>query len=88
MTLYRPKGGFAVTEIAHLGVGARCCYNSVEFAIREEASEGERYNLYVFGKLKGDDCHIYNGTEISMSKEQLIKLAEYIMKEMGVRNDD
>ena len=87
MTWYRPKGGFAVTEIAHLGVGARCCYDTVEFAIREESSN-DRYLLYVFGKLDGDDEHMYNGTEISMTKEQLIELAEYIMKKMGVRNDD
>lgn len=86
MPLYRPKGGFAVTEKAYFELAGS--YNSVEFEIREPASEDERYNLFVFGKQKGDDCHIYNGIKIGMSKEQLIGLAEYIMEKMGVRNDD
>lgn len=83
MTFDRPGGGFAVTEIAHLGVGARCCYNTVEFAVREELSN-DRYLLYVFGKLDGDDEHMYNGIEISMTKEQLTELADYIKKKMEV----
>ena len=82
MTFDRPGGGFTVTEIAHLGVGARCCYDTVEFEVRK-ASSNDRYLLYVFGKLDGDDEHMYNGTEISMTKKQLTELADYIKITMG-----
>lgn len=80
----RPLGGFTVVEIAHLGVGARCCYESAEFEVRRDFS-GERLTLYVFGQLKGEDEHMYNGVEISMTEAQLAELAEYIKKNLEAK---
>ena len=80
MTFDRPKGGFAKTEINHYGVGAWCCYDSVEFRLQNEVADntGNTYTLVVFGRLDGKDRHMNNYTEIFMKKEQVAELIRYL----------
>ena len=78
MTFDRPKGEFAVSNISHLGVSARCCYNEVEFEVRDD--RGTMY-LYFFGKPRADeDRYMDNSIEVMMTKEQMLDLSDYIRR--------
>ena len=86
MTFDRPQGGFTVSEIEHLGVKARCCYNSVEFEVRRM---GNSTYLYVFGQLENEERYLNNYLEIRMTEAQMLELARFIGDRMdGFHADD
>ena len=78
----RPEGGFAKTEVSHYGVGAWCCYNSVEYEIRKH-ERSDTYSLFVFGQLEGKDEHMNNYTEVFMTREQVLELIKYLEKRVS-----
>lgn len=62
-------GGFAVFQIQHYGVSARCCYETSMFRVeRDRRPDG--MTLYVFGELEGEDRHMCNMCEVSLTGDQ------------------
>ena len=87
MTFDRPKGGFSVSEISHVGIVARCCYDSAEFELEEKMQcNGAPYFLHIIGKLDGEDekMKMLNGFRVSMTEGQVEELIDYLKKKMGV----
>ena len=76
MTFDRPKGGFTQSKIEHYGVGAWCCYDSVEFCLRD--SYDGKMEFSVFCKLDGEDRHMQNFTTVRMTREQIRELIRYL----------
>lgn len=71
------SGGFAVFQIQHYGVSARCCYKTSKFRLeRDRRSDG--MTLYVFGDLDGEDRHMCNMCEVSLTGDQARALRDML----------
>lgn len=77
MTFDRPKGGFTQSKIEHYGVGAWCCYDTVEFCLRDSYGS-DKVDFSIFCKLDGEDRHMQNFTTVHMTKEQVAELIRYL----------
>ena len=76
-----PEGGHAKTKLSHYGIGAWCCYKSVDFRLGCNGSDS--YTFYVFGNLEGKDEYMENHTEVFMTREQVLELIKYLEKRMN-----